>query len=104
MILKFKNEQTEMTPENAVRVGEESVQRLVNDVTKMLEGIHEDIKAGGKYTKNDEGGYFEHTWITTGDVFVHGTLEITASGFGVIEVKVMKIERSGTIYLNKGRF
>lgn len=103
MILKFGKEQTEMTPPNAVRVGEESVQRLVDDVTKELERILVDIKAGGKYTKNTDGGYFEQTWVATGDVFVHGFIEVTESGFTIIEVQTMKVEKSGTVYLNKGR-
>lgn len=94
-----------LTAPNAVRIGENDVQKMVNDVGVMLERIHEDIRRGGVYTLNDEGGYYEMTYVTTGDVFVWGTISVHKDGSAYYEVEVMKPERRAAAFFpRKDRF
>lgn len=102
MILTIGKKTVKLTTPDAVRVGEESVQRMVQDVGRELERIYKDILAGGKYLKNDEGGYFEMTFTATGDVFIFGTLHVYQDGDVTFEIEVMKPERSAMVHFTKG--
>lgn len=104
MYVTIKGATKHLIPPDAVRVGEETVQRLVRDVGVKLERIHDEIVTGGIHTKNDGGGYYQTVHIATGDVFVFGSLEITSGGCAIFEVEVMKREREATVFLGKECF
>jgi len=104
MKLTIAGKEHRLTAPDAVRVGEDAVQKMVNDVGVMLERIHEDIRRGGIYTRNDEGGYFEMTYIATGDVFVWGTVSVYKNGETHYEVEVMKPERRASAFVSAGGF